>query len=90
MDADVQSFTTARLAALVVQIAHGMSGAKGPAPKITAKDYLPFGQAAQLSTTATDGPSEATKLVLIDVMKRGEIPPAVFHSLYTPAPLDQE
>jgi hypothetical protein len=89
MDADVQSFSTARLAALVVQIAHNMSGAKGPAPKVTAKDYLPFGQEAQLSTAA-DGPSEATKLVLIDVMKRGEIPPAVFHSLYAPAPLDQE
>ena len=89
MDADVQSFSTARLAALVVQIAHGMSGAKGPTPKVTAKDYLPFGQAAQLATAA-DGPSEATKLVLIDVMKRGEIPPVVFHTLYTPAPLHQE
>lgn len=90
MDADIHSFSTARLAALVVQIAHGLSGAKGPAPKVSAKDYLPFAQAAQLNTAAADGPSEATKLILVDVMKRGEIPPAVFHSLLAPAPLEQE
>ena len=89
MDVDVNSFTTARLAALVVQLAHSMSGTKGPPPKISAKDYLPFGGTTQ-TETASEGPSEATKLVLIEVMKRGAIPPAVFHTLYSAVLVNQE
>jgi hypothetical protein len=85
IQADIESLTTAKLAALVTQIAHSFSGSKKPAPKTTAKDFLPFAHTPVRQQQQAAGPSEATKFILVDLMRRGQIPGHVFTALRAPS-----
>lgn len=79
---NMQSMTTAKLNALLVQIAHGFSGSKRPAPKTTPRAFLPFPDWTP-STVPTDGPDAPTKFVLTELVRTRCIPLHVYAALAT-------
>lgn len=81
--ANLQSISVARLATTMVSIAHGFSGAKGPAPNVQPKDFLPFPE-WKPSDTPEDGPNPETREVLMRLFKRAQIPHYVFTALLNP------
>lgn len=82
--ANLQALATARLTTTLIQIAHGFSGSKGPAPKLQVKDFLPFPD-WKPDSEAAEGPDEITKYVLRNLVKSQRIPIHVFTALVTPA-----
>lgn len=78
--------TTARLCEVVVQVAAGMSGSRR-APKLTAKDFLPFPE-WRPATEDADGPDQPTRFVLSELGKQRLIPLHVLVALMT-APQSQ-
>lgn len=82
--ANIQSISVARLASTVVSIAHGLSGAQGPAPDVQDKHFLPFPD-WKPSDTPESGPSAETREVLMRLFKRAQIPHYVFTALLSPA-----
>lgn len=81
---NASSAATARLSALVVQVAHGFSGSKRPAPKINARDFLPFPDWKPASATA-DGPDAPTKFILSELVRTRRVPLHVYAALATGA-----
>lgn len=81
--ANINSMSTATLANLVLQVAHGFSGSKRAAPKSKAQDYLPFPnwEPARAKTQQLDA---ITKAALVTLAKQRRIPVHVFNSLMTP------
>ena len=81
--ANAYSVSTARLTSVLINIAHGFSGSKSKAPKIDVKDFLPYPDWAP-EAQETEGPSETTIHILVNLVKRNAIPRHVFVSLRTP------
>lgn len=79
---NAQSAATARMATVMVQIAHGLSGSKRPAPKVQAREFLPFPDWKPASATA-DGPDAPTKFVLSELVRTQRIPIHVYAALAT-------
>lgn len=80
--ANIQSLTTARLAQIVLQVAHGFSGSRRPAPKSKVEDFLPFPEWKPASAEG-DGPDQPTKFVLTELISARRIPLHVFTALIT-------
>lgn len=80
----MQALATARLTTTLIQIAHGLSGSKGPAPKLQPKDFLPYPD-WQPDTETSEGPDEITRYTLGHLAKAQRIPVHVFAALVTPA-----
>lgn len=81
--ANLQALPIARLTQIVLQVAHGFSGSKRPAPKIEAKDFLPWPDWRPASQQA-DGPTAPTKFVLADLGRKQLLPIHVLTALMTP------
>lgn len=82
--ANLEALTTARLTQVVLQIAHGFSGSKRAAPRITAKDFLPYPDWRPASQEA-DGPDQPTRFILSELGHKRQIPMHVLTALMTPA-----
>ena len=85
--ANTHSASTARLAVTLVQIAHGFSGSKRPAPKVQTKDFLPFPD-WKPESAAADGPDAPTKFVLSELVRSRRIPLHVYAALAADAGRD--
>lgn len=82
--ANINSASAASLCNLVLHVAHGMSGAKGAAPKSNAKDFLPFPDLdKEFAQEFVDGPSPETKKILVALVKARQLPIHVFTALST-------
>lgn len=79
----MQALATARLCQIVVQVAHGFSGSKRTAPKVSPKDFLPYPN-WRPATEGADGPDQPTKFILSELGKQRLIPIHVMVSLMTP------
>jgi hypothetical protein len=77
---NAQSVSTAQLSALVLQIAHGFSGSKRPAPKANLRDFLPFPDFKPESASA-DEADAATRFVLSELVKSRRLPMHVYAAL---------
>ena len=78
--ANVASISQAYLADLVVHLAHGLSGASGPAPRVKPQDFLPYPDWKPSSVVATS-PDDGTRFVLRELLRRGHLPSHVFTAL---------
>jgi len=83
-EANMNALATARLTQLVLQVAHGFSGSKRPAPKVAVKDFLPYPDWRPIAAEA-EGPDQPTKFVLSELGQKRMIPIHVFAALMTPA-----
>ena len=81
--ANLEALPIARLTQIVLNVAHGFSGSKRPAPKSDAKDFLPWPDWKPASTQA-DGPTGPTKFVLADLARKQLLPIHVLTALMTP------
>jgi hypothetical protein len=72
--------STARLTAVLIQIAHGFSGSKRSAPKAQPRDFLPFPDWKPASATA-DGPDAPTKFILSELVRTRRVPLHVYAAL---------
>jgi hypothetical protein len=68
----------------VVQIAHGFSGSKRPAPKTPPRAFFPFPD-WNPQTAPTDGPDAPTKFILTELVRTRRIPLHVYAALATEA-----
>jgi hypothetical protein len=82
--ANVESAATARLATAVIQIAHGFSGSKRPAPKIQPREFLPYPD-WKPEAAPSDGPDAPTKFILSELVRTRRIPLHVYAVLATEA-----
>jgi hypothetical protein len=82
--ANLHATPVAQLTQILIQIAHGFSGSKRPAPKMELKDFLPFPNWHPAGHQA-DGPDSATKFVLSELGKQRRIPIHVLTALLTTA-----
>lgn len=87
-EANTNAVTTARLAQLVLQVAHGFSGSKRPAPKVAVKDFLPYPN-WRPSTADAGGPDQPTKFILSELGRNRQLPVHVVAALMTPAEQDR-
>jgi len=78
--ANTQSVSTARLTAVLIQIAHGLSGSKKPAPKIHPREFLPFPDWKPVAAAA-DGPDAPTKFILTELVRTRQLPLHVYAAL---------
>lgn len=78
--ANTQSMSTARQTAMLIQIAHGFSGSKRPAPKVQPRDFLPFPD-WKPAAAAADGPDAPTKFILSELVRARQIPLHVYAAL---------
>lgn len=83
-EANMNALTTARLTQLVLQVAHGFSGSKRPAPKVAVKDFLPYPDWRPSSTAEAQGPDQPTKFILSELGRKHLIPIHVLAALMTP------
>jgi hypothetical protein len=84
-EANLHSLSTAQLAALVVSIAHGLSGSKGARPNIKPQDFLPFADLDKVRRRKrASAPTEPTRKVLGELMRQMRLPVHVFTALITP------
>lgn len=81
--ANINSMSTATLANLVLQVAHGLSGSKRAAPKTKAQDYLPFPNWTPTSDKV-QRLDPITKAALVTLARQQRIPVHVFSSLMSP------
>lgn len=81
--ANRDSVTAARLCQIVLQAAHNFSGSKRAAPKLNAKDFLPYPDWRPATEDAT-GPDQPTKFILSELGKQRLIPVHVLVALMTP------
>lgn len=82
--ANTESVTTARLATLVMQVAHGLSGSKRPAPKVKPQEFLPYPD-WKPEAASSDGPDAPTKFILSELVRTRRIPLHVYAVLATEA-----
>lgn len=78
-DANLAQLSTARMADLVLKVAHGFSGSKKPQRGLP-KDWLPFPN-YRPNTKEADQADEPTKFILSELVHRFEIPVYVFVAL---------
>lgn len=78
--ANTHSVTTARLTGVLIQVAHGFSGSKRPAPKIQPREFLPFPDWKPEAATA-DGPDAPTKFILSELVRTRQVPLHVYAAL---------
>lgn len=78
--ANINSVTAARLTAVLIQIAHGFSGSKRPAPKVQPREFLPFPDWKPESATA-DGPDAPTRFILSELVRTRRVPLHVYAAL---------
>jgi hypothetical protein len=83
--ANINAATTANLIQVVIAVAHGFSGAKGKAPSVNMKDFLPFPEWQPRQRVNSNGPDSATKFVLTKLMRNYQIPVHVFSSMISEA-----
>lgn len=79
---NVAASTTAKLCLQVIAIAHGMAGAKGKAPKLELKDFLPFPDWTP-ENVKPEGPSDETRRIMTSLLKQGLLPMGVYAQLIT-------
>ena len=77
--ANLESLSTARLADLLMRVAHGFSGSKRPVQG-KPKDWLPF-PGFRPATAEAEEADEPTKFILSELVQRFEIPVYVFVAL---------
>lgn len=82
--ANLEALPTARLAQLVIQIAHGLSGSKRAAPKTKVQEFLPFPDWCP-ATAEADGPDQPTRFILTELGKQRRLPIHVLTALLAPA-----
>lgn len=80
--ANTASITEARVADLLLKVAHGFSGSRRSPPRTSPKDFLPYPGWQPPSTTST-GPDQPTKFVLGQLVQTSRIPLHVFLGLVT-------
>ena len=78
-DANLASLSTARMADLLLKVAHSFGGSK-KAAKGVPKDWLPFPDYTP-SAKEADQADEPTKFILSELVHRFEIPVYVFVAL---------
>ena len=78
--ANTASVSTARLTAVLIQIAHGFSDSKRAAPKVHPRDFLPFPDWKPASEVA-DGPDAPTKFILSELVRTRRMPLHVYAAL---------
>lgn len=78
--ANVASVSTASMAALLVRIAHGFSGAKTPPPRTSPKDFFPYPE-WKPTEAPESGPDDATRLLLVELLRTARIPLHVYRAL---------
>jgi hypothetical protein len=83
-NANTQSVTAARLTTVLIQIAHGYSGSKRPAPKVQPRDFLPFPD-WKPTAAVSDGPDGPTKFILSELVRTQCLPLHVYAALATAA-----
>ena len=76
------SLSTAKMTAILIQVAHGFSGSKRSAPKVAPRDFLPFPD-WKPSTAIADGPSAPTKFILTELVRTRRLPMHVYAALAT-------
>ena len=72
--------STAKLSALLIQVAHGFSGSKRPAPKSNPRDFLPFPD-WKPTAAPSDGPDAPTKFILSELVRTQRMPLHVYAAL---------
>lgn len=84
--ANINSASTAQLCSLVRIAMHVFAHASGPVPDAEPKKFMPFPEWEPLTARKEKpkGPSEMTKLVLKEALRRGEIPLFVYVGLSSP------
>lgn len=83
--ANVVSYTAAQLTSVVLSVAYGFAGGKGPKPTLTPKDFLPYPDIERRRNRgANKGPSEAAATLLKRLLRESRIPIHVFTALITP------
>lgn len=83
-DANLRALPTARLTAVLIQLAHGFSSSKRPAPKIEIKDFLPYPDWRAQAQEA-DGPDPPTKFILTELARKRLLPVHVMAALMSTA-----
>lgn len=78
--ANLDSISTARLADLLLKVAHGFSGSKKAPPKTEPKDWLPFPKYRVESQKAEEADAP-TKFILSELAHKFAIPIYVFVAL---------
>lgn len=78
-DANLTSLSTARMADLLLRVAHSFGGSKKPVRSMP-KDWLPFPN-YKPSAKEADQADEPTKFILTELVQRFEIPVYVFVAL---------
>ena len=74
---NMSSLSTAKMTAILIQIAHGFSGSKRSAPKTAPRDFLPFPD-WKPSAAPADGPSAPTRFILTELVRTRRIPMHVY------------
>ena len=83
--ANVASYTAAQLISVVLSVAYGFAGGKGPKPTLTPKDFLPFPDVERRRNRGVRrGPGESTSTALKRLLRESRIPIHVFTALITP------
>lgn len=83
-NANLEALPTARLTAILIQIAHGFSGSKRAGPKTKVQDFLPFPN-WRPNTAEADGPEQPTKFILTELGRQRRLPVHVLTALLTPS-----
>jgi hypothetical protein len=78
--ANIESLSAANISALLIRIAHGFSGAKTPPPRTAPKDFLPYPDWTPREAPES-GPDDATRLLLIELVRANRVPLYVFTAL---------
>lgn len=81
--ANEASMTQAQVCNLILNVAHGLSGAKGGAPKTRPKDFLPYPQWKPKSSKGSEGPSDGTRFILSTLANKRRIPLHILSALMT-------
>lgn len=87
-EANIRSVTTAQLAVLLINVAHGFSGKRGNTPKVKATDFLPFPEWKPTNSNSASQIDPITKQILTQLIRRRAIPMYVFVSLLSSDPED--
>jgi hypothetical protein len=82
--ANTQALPTARLTQLLLQIAHGFSGSRKPAPKTKVQEFLPYPEWKPRASEA-EGPDQPTRFILTELGRQRRLPGHILTALLTPA-----
>lgn len=82
--ANLNSISTAHLTTVLLNVAHGFSGAKRPPPRTPPKIFLPFPDWEPNQRTP-EGPDAPTRFVLAELARSHRIPLHVYSALVSGA-----